>query len=245
MHRLRHARCAAALRAVLFFTAAAFLLLSFCTESFDAGALLLGAIVSGVILLSYCLLSWLAPHADKLLILTIFFLCALGMVVQYRIEPETAARQLMMLGIGLAAMLLMMALMRRPRIFRVLSIPMALLSLGILGALIFVGKESGGAKNWISVGGILFQPSEFVKVALVFVLADAMTERTHVRDLVPLFLFVGAVAALLVLQRDFGAAMLMAGTFLMVFFVATSNIGGNARSAAYWRRRRVCELFAV
>lgn len=79
----------------------------------------------------------------------------------------------------------------------------------------------------------------------MFVLADAMTERTHVRDLVPLFLFVGAVAALLVLQRDLGAAMLMAGTFLMVFFVATSNIGGNARSAAYWRRRRVCELFAV
>ena len=63
MHRLRHARCAAALRAVLFFTAAAFLLLSFCTESFDAGALLLGAIVSGVILLSYCLLSWLARLA--------------------------------------------------------------------------------------------------------------------------------------------------------------------------------------
>ena len=224
MHRLRHARCSAALSAVLFFTAAAFLLLSFRTESFDMGALLLGAIVSGVILLSYCLLSWLAPHADKLLILTVFFLCALGMVVQYRIEPETAARQLMMLGIGLAAMLLMMALMRRPRIFRVLSIPMALLSLGILGALIFVGKESGGAKNWISVGGILFQPSEFVKVALVFVLADALTERTHVRDLVPLFLFVGAVAAFLVLQRDLGAAMLMAGTFLLVFFVATSNI---------------------
>ena len=116
-------------------------------------------------------------YKRQLLILTVFFLCALGMVVQYRIEPETAARQLMMLGIGLAAMLLMMALMRRPRIFRVLSIPMALLSLGILGALIFVGKESGGAKNWISVGGILFQPSEFVKVALVFVLADALTER--------------------------------------------------------------------
>lgn len=77
------------------------------------------------------------------------------------------------------------------------------------------------------MGGILFQPSEFVKVALVFVLADAMTERTHVRDLVPLFLFVGAVAALLVLQRDLGAAMLMAGTFLMVFFVATSNIGAT------------------
>ena len=77
------------------------------------------------------------------------------------------------------------------------------------------------------MAGILFQPSEFVKVALVFLLADAMTEHTHVRDLIPLFLFVGAVTVLLVLQRDLGAAMLMAGTFLLVFFAATSNIGAT------------------
>ena len=101
---------------------------------------------------------------------------------------------------------------------------MALLSLGILAALLFVGKESGGARNWISIGGILFQPSEFVKVALVFLLADALTDHTHVKDLLPILLFVMVAISLLVLQRDLGAAMLLAGVFLLVFFVATSNI---------------------
>lgn len=227
MDKLRHARCASALGIVLFFIVSAFLLLAFRGEAFDADALLFGAVVALITLLTYFLLAWLAPHADRLLMLAVCFLCALGMVIQYRISPETALRQLMMLGAGILGMLLMMVLMRRPHIFRILSIPMALISLGILCALLFIGKESGGARNWISVAGILFQPSEFVKVALVFLLADAMTEHTHVRDLIPLFLFVGAVTVLLVLQRDLGAAMLMAGTFLLVFFAATSNIGAT------------------
>ena len=227
MDKLRHARCASALGIVLFFIVSAFLLLAFRGEAFDAAALLFGAVVALITLLTYFLLAWLAPHADRLLMLAVCFLCALGMVIQYRISPETALRQLMMLGAGILGMLLMMVLMRRPHIFRILSIPMALISLGILCALLFIGKESGGARNWISVAGILFQPSEFVKVALVFLLADAMTEHTHVRDLIPLFLFVGAVTVLLVLQRDLGAAMLMAGTFLLVFFAATSNIGAT------------------
>ena len=227
MDRLRHARCASALGIVLFFIVSAFLLLAFRGEAFDAAALLFGAVVALITLLTYFLLAWLAPHADRLLMLAVCFLCALGMVIQYRISPETALRQLMMLGAGILGMLLMMVLMRRPHIFRILSIPLALISLGILCALLFIGKESGGARNWISVAGILFQPSEFVKVALVFLLADAMTEHTHVRDLIPLFLFVGAVTVLLVLQRDLGAAMLMAGTFLLAFFAATSNIGAT------------------
>lgn len=227
MDKLRHARCASALGIVLFFIVSAFLLLAFRGETFDAAALLFGAVVALITLLTYFLLAWLAPHADRLLMLAVCFLCALGMVIQYRISPETALRQLMMLGAGILGMLLMMVLMRRPHIFRILSIPLALISLGILCALLFIGKESGGARNWISVAGILFQPSEFVKVALVFLLADAMTEHTHVRDLIPLFLFVGAVTVLLVLQRDLGAAMLMAGTFLLVFFAATSNIGAT------------------
>ena len=227
MDKLRHARCASALGIVLFFIVSAFLLLAFRGEAYDVAALLFGAVVALITLLTYFLLAWLAPHADRLLMLAVCFLCALGMVIQYRISPETALRQLMMLGAGILGMLLMMVLMRRPHIFRILSIPMALISLGILCALLFIGKESGGARNWISVAGILFQPSEFVKVALVFLLADAMTEHPHVRDLIPLFLFVGAVTVLLVLQRDLGAAMLMAGTFLLVFFAATSNIGAT------------------
>lgn len=227
MFRLRHTRTAGALGTVLLFVLLSFLLLAFSGESFQADALLFGGILVLLFIFSYSLLLIIVPHADKLLMLGVFFLCALGMVVQYRLSAETALRQLIMLALGLGAFFIMLLLMRSARIFRVLSIPMALLSIAVLISLLFVGKEAGGARNWISIGGILFQPSEFVKVFLVFILADAMTDRTHVKDLVPMFLFVALVTVLLVLQRDLGAALLILGTFLLLFFVATSNLGAT------------------
>jgi len=228
MRKLRHARTAGALGTVLLFVMLAFLMLAFSGETFRPDAILFGGIVILLLLFSYSLLMITAHHADKLLMLGVFFLCALGMVIQYRLSSETALRQLIMFGAGIAAMFIMLLFMRSPHVFRILSIPMAVISIGILVALLFIGKESGGARNWISIGGILFQPSEFVKVALVFILADAMSEHTHVKKLIPMLMFVVIITALLVLQRDLGAAMLMIGTFLLVFFAATSNIRATA-----------------
>lgn len=224
MLKLRHAKAAGALGTVFLFVFLAFALLVFSEDVLRPEALLFGGILILLILLAYCILLIAAPHADKLLMLAVFFLSALGMVLQYRLSSETALRQLMMFSAGLVTMFVMLLFMRSPRFFRFMSIPMGVISIGILVALLFIGKESGGAKNWISIGGILFQPSEFVKVALVFILADAMSDHTHLKELIPMFLFVGIVTVLLVLQRDLGAAMLMIGSFLLVFFAATSNI---------------------
>ena len=93
-------------------------------------------------------------------------------------------------------------------------------------------KESGGAVNWISIGGILFQPSEFVKIAMIIVLAGAMSERTSLRELIAPTLFAVAVCALLVLQRDLGAAMLMAMVYMLMFYAATCKLGTTLLGAA-------------
>jgi cell division protein FtsW (lipid II flippase) len=140
---------------------------------------------------------------------------------------SSAAHQLVMALVGGAAMLVMAGIMKKPQIIRALSVPFAVLSLAILVALLFLGKESGGAKNWISVGGFLFQPSEFVKVALIVVLASAMTDSLTVKKLLPSILFTLAVTALLVVQRDLGAAMLTAGVFLILFYAATGNVAAT------------------
>ncbi len=227
MNRLRHVGGAPILGATLLFIAGTFLLLSFAGEQYDGIALLFMLALMLVTMLEYCLVAWISPHGDRLLIALVGFLTALGMVMQYRISQETALRQLMMTGIGMVAMAIMMLLMRKPALLRFLSLPMALMSLGILGALLFVGKESGGAVNWISIGGILFQPSEFVKVAMILVLASVMADCTAIKELVLPGLFAVAVVMLLVLQRDLGAAMLMAAVFLMMFYAATGRLGAT------------------
>ncbi len=227
MNGIRHVSVASVLCAVLVFVAACFILLAFSGEHFDGVALLFGVLLCLLIVAEYISLLWIAPHADRILFILIAFLTALGMAVQYRMGAESALHQLLMVLLGGAALCAAAAVMKRPAILRALSIPFALLSLIILVALLFVGKESGGARNWISVGGFLFQPSEFVKVALIVVIAQAMTHALTIKKLIPAILFTLAVAALLVLQRDLGAAMLVAGVFLILFYAATGRLGAT------------------
>ncbi len=224
MSRIKHVSVATVLSAVLLFTAACFIMLAFSKGSFDGAALLFGLLLCLLILAEYILLLWVARHADRILFILVAFLTVLGMAVQYRMSAESALHQLLMAFAGGVAMLVMAAVMKKPDILRLLSLPLALLSIAILAALLFVGKEAGGAKNWISIGGFLFQPSEFVKVALIIVLASVMTNSVAVRRLIPAALFALAVAALLVVQRDLGAAMLAMGVFLILFYAATGNI---------------------
>ncbi len=227
MNRIRHVGVAGVLGAVLMFIAACFVMLAFSGEAFDGAALLFGILICALILAQYVALLWIAPHADRILFILIAFLTALGMAVQYRMSAESALHQFMMALAGGVVLLGMTAVMKSPAILRVLSIPLAVLSLLILIALLFVGKESGGARNWLSIGGVLFQPSEFVKVALIIVLASAMTDVIAPRRLIPAMTFAAAIAGLLVLQRDLGAAMLVLCVFLFLFYAATGKLGAT------------------
>ena len=229
MLKFRRVGAAKVLLAVLIFVMAAFILLSFSKEKFDARALLFMALTMLLIMVQHMLLCFILPNGDRLTGVLVGFLMGIGLVMQYRLNADTALRQLIFSCFGLAAMVIMLMLMKKPIVLMYLRIPAAIISLGILGALMFVGKESGGAVNWISIGGILFQPSEFVKIAMIIVLAGAMSERTSLRELIVPTLFAVAVCALLVLQRDLGAAMLMA---MVYFYAATCKLGTTLLGAA-------------
>ena len=232
MLKFRRVGAAKVLLAVLIFVMAAFILLSFSKEKFDARTLLFMALTMLLIMVQHMLLCFILPNGDRLTGVLVGFLMGIGLVMQYRLNADTALRQLIFSCFGLAAMVIMLMLMKKPIVLMYLRIPAAIISLGILGALMFVGKESGGAVNWISIGGILFQPSEFVKIAMIIVLAGAMSERTSLRELIVPTLFAVAVCALLVLQRDLGAAMLMAMVYMLMFYAATCKLGTTLLGAA-------------
>lgn len=232
MLKFRRVGAAKVLLAVLIFVMAAFILLSFSKEKFDARALLFMVLTMLLIMVQHMLLCFILPNGDRLTGVLVGFLMGIGLVMQYRLNADTALRQLIFSCFGLAAMVIMLMLMKKPIVLMYLRIPAAIISLGILGALMFVGKESGGAVNWISIGGILFQPSEFVKIAMIIVLAGAMSERTSLRELIVPMLFAVAVCALLVLQRDLGAAMLMAMVYMLMFYAATCKLGTTLLGAA-------------
>ena len=84
--------------------------------------------------------------------------------------------------------------------------------------------EKYGARNWISVGGIAIQPSEFVKIIYVFFVASLLSKTTEFRNLVAITAIAAVHVVILVVEKDLGAALIYFVTYLMVLYVATMKI---------------------
>jgi cell division protein FtsW len=87
------------------------------------------------------------------------------------------------------------------------------------------GVVRGGARRWVRVGPVLAEPSEMVKFAVVFFLADFLSKRQDLmarfeRGPLPVFLIVGPIAVLVLRQPDFGTTVMLALIVFAMLFAA-------------------------
>ena len=87
------------------------------------------------------------------------------------------------------------------------------------------GQVIGGAKAWLDIGPFQFQPSEFMKVVAILFAANLLTKRHRaiaIRSMVlwPMLAVVGVTAGLCFLQKDFGSALIFAGTMFAMLQLA-------------------------
>ena len=87
------------------------------------------------------------------------------------------------------------------------------------------GQVIGGAKAWLDLGPFRFQPSEFMKVVAILFAANLLTKRHRaiaIRSMVlwPMLAVVGVTAGLCFLQKDFGSALIFAGTIFAMLQLA-------------------------
>ncbi len=92
--------------------------------------------------------------------------------------------------------------------------PLYLLTTIALVLVLFVGPEVAGAKRWIRVAGLNFQPSELAKVAMILLVADYIDRRQSrlkdfKRGLLPLLILVGVLFFLILVEPDLGTPVLM------------------------------------
>lgn len=223
MLKIRHATASALLSLIVGFTMSAFIFLSLREESFDIFAILFGLAVSAAMVFTYLLLRMVSIHIDRFLLVVTYILFAVGVIVQYRMDAGSAYKQLLWYAVGWVVLFLCTGLIHYDAWIARCKYLIMTLSLGLLALLLVVGRESGGATNWIVLGSFSFQPSEFVKVALVLVLAACFKKLRSWKDLLAPGLFCALCVMLLVMERDLGAAMLMLGTFLVMYYTASGN----------------------
>jgi len=124
---------------------------------------------------------------------------------------------------GFAALVLFFITYSLPiKSFKQLAIPTYLLSIILLIAVILIGKKVSGARSWISIGAIGFQPAEFAKIATILLLSKYLsrsnTDIESFKDLL-ITLTIGTLPVLLILlEPDMGTAVVFIIMIIALIF---------------------------
>lgn len=121
----------------------------------------------------------LAPDADGMLLPLAAVLNGIGYVFIARLDPDLAGLQALWTALGIGAFVGTLALLRRARdleryryTFAVLGVVLLLMPL-----LPVVGRNINGARLWVRLGPINFQPGELAKIALAIFFAAYLVEK--------------------------------------------------------------------
>lgn len=92
----------------------------------------------------------------------------------------------------------------------------------ILVILLVIGKKAGGAKRWFHLFGFNLQPSEFLKIFFTIYCVDYIVKRKNsikkFSTLIPLWIVLGVMCAVVIVQPDLGTAMFwVLWTLFMLF----------------------------
>jgi len=182
------------------------------------------------------------PNFDGLLALCLVTLVLFGVLMVYSASialPDNprfanfgrydfALRHGLYLLLGVLALAATLAIPMT--VWHKLAVPLFLMSLALLALVLMpgIGFEANGARRWLRLGGISFQPSELMKVAvLLFAAAYTAGKQAYLqnflRGFVPMACALGVVGILLLLEPDLGAFMVVVGIAIGLLFIGGIN----------------------
>ena len=168
-----------------------------------------------------------------------FFLCTVSFAITAAYSPDNLLRQTICMLMGLVLFFILSILLRDLRATVSLRWPVAVLTCLLLIFNVVLGQRLFGAKNWIDLGFVSFQPSEFVKVAFIFTGAATLDRLFARRNLLFTVLFCGFCMGCLALMSDFGTALIFFVALLVIAFLRSGDLGflalmGTAAAAGGW-----------
>lgn len=181
----------------------------------------------------------LVPAADPVMLPMALLLNGIGYVMIARLGSDVdgggdlAGLQSTWTAIGVGAFVATLALLPRLRELTAYRYLLGLVGIGLLALPLVpgLGVDIRGARIWVSVGPINFQPGEFAKIALAVFFAAYLVEarelirtRVELRDLAPIGLAWVASLGVMVLERDLGSSLLFFAVFVVLMWIATERM---------------------
>lgn len=195
----------------------------------------------GLLLIAHLAVRVLAGGADPTMLPLAALLNGLGYVMITRLSERLAGLQTTWTFIAIGMFIATLLFVQRASDLRryqwtFLFIGVALLVAPMVPGL---GRSVNGARIWVSVGRITFQPGEFAKLALALFFAGYLADRRELiaagtwkvgpfhlpepRYLLPIVIAWGFSVMVMVSQRDLGSSLLFFALFVVMLWVATEK----------------------
>lgn len=195
--------------------------------------------VAGIFLALHIALRIFLPSADPLLLPVSAGLTFVGMVMIYRLDPGLAMEQVIWIAVAAVSFILVVLLLRNYELLAQYKYTIAVAALLLLASTMILGTEVNGARLWLKIGPLSFQPSELAKILMVIFLAAFFAEKhellsvsTHrvlgvkvpeLKYFGPLLLMWGVSVLMMIFQKDLGSSLLFFGIFICMLYAATSR----------------------
>lgn len=153
-----------------------------------------------------------------------FLFSGIGLTNVATVDDGYALKQVVAIVLGLFVFIAMLVVLRRTDIVMKLRMPVAVAAVGLLVANLALAQYTNGALNWITIGGISVQPSEFVKLAFIFVGAASLDKLQNARSLTKYLIFSFGCVGALFLMKDFGTALIFFFTFIIIAFMRSGDV---------------------
>lgn len=153
-----------------------------------------------------------------------FLLCTVGEGVMAAYSPSAMLKQNIAMILGLCLFLVLSFAMRNIYVADRCRVPIAAAAAALLAFNLVVGERVFGAKNWVAIGPLSFQPSEIVKVAFVFAGAVTLDRMFSKKNLIFTAGFSCFCVGALGLMSDFGTALVFFVAFLVIAFLRSGDL---------------------
>jgi cell division protein FtsW (lipid II flippase) len=225
-------------------TASAYLLASLGRSSkLPANIVPFLVVILGLLMLAHVATRRLAPNADSTLLPLAGLLNGLGYVFIARLDEDLAGLQATWALVGVGAFVATLVVVRQARWLEQFRYTLMAVGIGLLVLPLppGLGQEINGARIWVSLGPMNFQPGELAKIALAIFFAAYLVDKREVlalpgfrflgmsfpeaRHLGPVLLAWAASLIVMVAAKDLGSSLLFFTLFVVLLWVATERPG--------------------
>lgn len=194
-----------------------------CFETGEMSYLFFYAFQQIVLFATVVLFHMIYPKANRLIVNNMCMLLSIGFVILTRLSYDRAVKQFIISAVSIVAVMVIPFFVHRLKFLKSLTWVYALVGIAALAVVLILGAVTYGSKISYSIGGVTFQPSEFVKIIFVFFLASALYESTTFLQVAMTAVVAGIHVVILVVSKDLGSALIFFVVYVLMVFVSTKN----------------------